>query len=148
MRMSLSIRPTKTTFKKVESEYYNYHKTLKEIARLREEIMNPFDEDPIDQTIIAGSNSVRSTGNPTDKIASRLLTHKQLNYLLEITEAIEKVYNALPDDYKKLVRVKYWNKDKDLKWDGIALECNIGRATAFRRRDEIIQATIEVLGWR
>lgn len=146
--MSLSIKPTKTTFKKVESEYYNYHKTLKEIARLREEIMNPFVEEPIDQTIIAGANSVRSTGNPTDKIASRLLTHKQLNYLLEITEAIEKVYNAVPDDYKNLVRHKYWSSDKSLTWDGIALKCNVSKRQAMRWRDELINATIEVLGWR
>jgi RinA family phage transcriptional activator len=146
--MSLAIKPTKTTFKKVESEWYSYHRTLKEIARLREEIMNPFDEDPEDKTIIKGANSVRETGNPTDRIATRLMTNKQLKYLTEITESIEQVYNALPDDYKKLVRVKYWNKDKDLQWDGIASECNVSRATAFRRRDEIIQATIELLGWR
>lgn len=146
--MSLSIKPTKTTFKKVESEYYNYHKTLKEIARLREEIMNPFVEEPIDQTIIAGANSVRSTGNPTDKIASRLLTHKQLNYLLEITQAIETVYNALPDDYKELVRLRYWSKDKELTWDGISLRLSVSRRQAFNWRSDIINATIEVLGWR
>jgi RinA family phage transcriptional activator len=146
--MSLSIKPTKTTFKKVESEYYNYHKTLKEIARLREEIMNPFVEEPIDQTIIAGTNSVRSTGNPTDKIASRLLTHKQLNYLLEIVEAIETVYNALPDDYKELVRLRYWSKEKDYTWDGIAVRLNVSRRQAFNWRSDIINATIEVLGWR
>jgi RinA family phage transcriptional activator len=143
--MSLAIKPTKTTFKKVESEWYSYHKTLKEIARLREEIMNPFNED-IDENIGGGRSN--QTSSPTERIATRLITHKQLNYLVDITNAIEQVYNALPEEYKKLVRVKYWNRDKSLQWDNIACECNVSRATAFRRRDEIIQATIEVLGWR
>jgi RinA family phage transcriptional activator len=146
--MSLAIKPTKTTFKKVESEWFNHHQTLKEIARLREEIMNPFDDDPDDKTIVSGANSVRQTGNPTDRIATRLVTHKQLNYLLEITQSIEKVYNAIPDDYKKLVRVKYWSKEKDLTWDGIAAKCNVSKRQAMRWRDEIVNATIEVLGWR
>jgi RinA family phage transcriptional activator len=142
--MGVAIKPTKTTFKKVEAEWYDYHKTLKEIARLREEIMNPFQEE--DENIGGGRSN--QTSSPTERIATRLMTNKQLKYLMEITEAIEQVYNALPDGYKKLVRVKYWNKDKTLQWDGIALECNVSRATAFRRRDEIIQATIELLGWR
>lgn len=146
--MGLAIKPTKTTFKKVESEFYNYHKTLKEIARLREEIMNPFDEEVNDPTVVAGANSVRMTGNPTEKIASRLITHKQLNYLTEITEAVEQVYNAIPDDYKKLVRYKYWGSEKDLTWDGIALKVNVSKRQAMRWRDEIINATIELLGWR
>lgn len=142
--MSISIKPTKTTFKKVESEWYNYHRTLQEIAKLREEIMNPFKE--IDENVGGGKSNM--TSSPTEQIATRLMTNKQLKYLMEITDAIEQVYNALPEEYQQLARAKYWNKEKDLQWDGIALKCNISRATAFRRRDEIIQATIKILGWR
>ncbi len=112
--------------------------------KLREEIMNPTQEE--DDNI--GGEKVFTNGSPTENIAIRLTTHKQLTYLQEITDAIEKVYNALPEDYKKLVRLRYWNKNKELTWDGIALELNVGRMTAFRWRDEIVQATIEVLGWR
>jgi RinA family phage transcriptional activator len=143
--MSLAIKPTKTTFKKVESEWYSYHKTLKEIARLREEIMNPFNED-IDENIGGGRNN--QTSSPTERIASRLITHKQLNYLVQVTNAIEEVYNALPDEYKNLVRYRYWSKEKDLVWDVIADKLNVSRRQAFNWRKEIINATIEVLGWR
>lgn len=145
--MTNAIKATKITFKKTEAEWYNYHHTLKEIARLREEIMNPFDEEP-DENYGGGVNSVRVPGDPTGKMATRLMTSKQLNYLTEIVEAIEKVYNALPDDYKELVRVKYWNKNKQLNWDGIALELNISKRQAQRWRNEIVQATVELLGWR
>ena len=142
--LTTAIKPTKITFKKTEAEWYNYHNTLKEIARLREEIMNPFDEEQ-DENVGGGKNNI--PGNPTEKIATRLTTHKQLNYLTEIVDAIEKVYNALPDDYKQLIRVRYWSGRK-LTWDIIADELHVHRSTAIRWRDEIIQATIELLGWR
>lgn len=143
--MTTAIKPTKITFKKTEAEWYNYHNTLKEIARLREEIMNPFKEFK-DENVGGGRSNL--PGSPTERIATRLTTHKQLNYLVEIVEAIENVYNALPDDYKKLVRLKYWNKKKQLTWDGIALELNVSKRQAMRWRDDIILATVEVLGWR
>lgn len=143
--MTQTIKPTKLAFKKAEAEWYNYHHTLKEIANLREEIMNPFKEFK-DENVGGGRSNL--PGSPTERIATRLTTHKQLNYLVEIVEAIENVYNALPDEYKKLVRLKYWNKKKQLTWDGIALELNVSKRQAMRWRDDIILATVEVLGWR
>lgn len=142
--MNAIIKPTKITFKKCEAEWYNYHNTLKEIAKLREEIMNPFQEENIN---LKGSKP-NIPDKPTERIATRLTTHKQLNYLTEVTEAIERVYNALPDDYKKLVRLKYWNKNERLTWQGIADKLNVSERQARRWRDEIIMATIELLGWR
>ena len=143
--MTTTIKPTKLAFKKAEAEWYNYHNTLKEIANLREEIMNPFKEFK-DENVGGGRSNL--PGSPTERIATRLTTHKQLNYLVEIVEAIENVYNALPNEYKKLVRLKYWNKKKQLTWDGIALELNVSKRQAMRWRDDIILATVEVLGWR
>ncbi|UOQ47774.1 transcriptional regulator [Gracilibacillus caseinilyticus] len=104
---------TKTTFKKVESEWFNYYKTLREIKLLEESILHPFDEDPADPTILKGVNSVRIPGNPTERTATRLTTHKQLNYLREIKNAIEMVFNSLPLEYKHFVRCKYWSYEKN-----------------------------------
>lgn len=143
--MTLAIELTKPTFKKIESEWFNYYDTVKEIELLREEIMNPFREE-IDENVGGGKSN--HIGKPTERIATRLTINKQLNYLTEIVEAIEKVYNVLPDDYKKLVRLRYWSKHRQLTWDGIAHELNVSRRQAFYWRDEIIQATSEVLGWR
>ncbi|MGM8215163.1 transcriptional regulator [Bacillaceae bacterium W0354] len=143
--MSLAIDLTKSTFKKIEAEWFNYHRTLKEINILREEIMNPYNEE-VDHNVGGGKSN--EVGKPTERIATRLTTNKQLKYLTEVTEAIEEVYNALPDDYKKLVQLRYWSKSRQLTWDGIALELNISRRQALYWRKEIIQATSEVLGWR
>ena len=134
---------TKPTFKKIEAEWFKYRQTVKEIQMLREEIMNPPKE--YDENIGGGRGS--EIGKPTERIATRLTTNKQLRYLTEIADAIEEVYNALPDDYKKLVQLRYWS-NRDLTWDGVALKLNVSRRQAIRWRDDIIQATNEVLGWR
>lgn len=144
--MATAIKVKKTTFKHIEAEWYNYHATLKEIANLREEIMYPMQEQE-DINIVKGSNSVRQPGDPTERIATRLTTNKRIKHLEDIVNAIESVYNALPDDYKKLVRIKYWSK-QDLNWEGIALKLNVSKRQSLRWRDTIIQATVEILGWR
>jgi len=145
--VTTAIKTKKLTFKQVESEWYDYHDTLKEISKLRESIMNPFDEEP-DTNTGGGANSVRKPGDPTGNMATRLTRNKQLNHLNDIVDAIDQVYNALPDNYKQLVRLKYWSKNRQLTWDGIALELNVSKRQAMRWRNEIIQATVEVLGWR
>ena|SRR5699024_537957 len=142
--MTDAIKTTKLAFKKAESEWYNYHNTLREIARLREEIMNPFQEEELN----TGGGQSNIPGDPTGKMATRLTTNKQLDYLNEIVTAIDNVYNAVPDDYKKLIKLRYWNSTKQLDWEGIALNCNISKRQAMRWRDEVIHTTIELLGWR
>ncbi|KAB8126922.1 transcriptional regulator [Gracilibacillus oryzae] len=146
MNKTLNIK--KTTFKHIEAEWYNYHWTLKEIAQLREEIMNPPVEIEEDINIVKGANSVRQPGDPTSRLAMNIVASKQLQHMDSIVRSIESVYNALPDDYKKLVRIRYWRRDRRLTWDGIAGELNVSKRQAMRWRDEIIQATIELLGWR
>lgn len=141
------IKITKTTFKKTEAEWFNYHKTLKEIKLLEDTILNPFEEQPDDPGIVKGANSVTDPGDPTYYSAARLTRHKQLNYLREIASAIETVYNELPRDHKRLVQVRYWS-NKNLQWDGIAEECYVSKRQAMRWRDAIVLATVEVLGWR
>jgi RinA family phage transcriptional activator len=138
------IEITKPTFKKVESEWFNFYDTKKEINLLEEVIMNPTKEEDDN----AGGGRSNSNTSPTERIATRLSTHKQLNYLREVHDAVQRVYNALEDDYQKLVRLRYWNKNNRLTWDGIALELNVSKRHAMRWRDEIIHATAEVLGWR
>lgn len=138
------VRIQKVTFKKMEAEWYNYHQTVKEIAVLREEIMNPYNEEVNENS---GGSSSGSVSSPTERIATRLTTNKQLKYLNEVATAIEQVYNALPENYKQLVRCRYWSKRKR-QWESIAHECNVSVRQAQRWRDEIVQATIEELGWR
>ncbi len=147
MSVLQDIKITKPTFKKCEAEWFNYHKTVKEIKLLEDAIMHPFDEEQDDPTIIKGATSVRDTGDPTGITAVRLTRHKQLNYLREIASAIETVYNELPKEHKKLVHIRYWS-NRYLTWNEIAEECSISSRQGQRWRDSIILATVEMLGWR
>ncbi|WP_017473290.1 hypothetical protein [Amphibacillus jilinensis] len=140
------IKVTKETFKKVEAEWRNYQQTLKEIKRLEETIINPYQETwQRDDNIGGGhANIIR---DPTQATALQLAKHKQLDYLKQIVQAIDTVYEKLSDEYQALVKVRYWSNRK-YTWDAIADQCFISKRQAMRWRDEIIHVTIEVLGWR
>lgn len=138
------VRLSSATRKYVEAEWEHYHETLEEIDSLKESILHPYEPDV---NVSGGQNSVRTITKETEDFAIRLTTHKQLNHLQEITGAIETVYHRLPEDKQRLVQYRYWSKE-DLTWDEVAKKCYISRRQALRWRDQIIIATISLLGWR
>lgn len=142
--METATKLKKATFSHIESELYSYKDTLREIDNLRKDIM--FTNENDDENIGGGRSSI--PGRPTERIATRLMTDKRLVKLEEIASAIEKVYTGLPEDYQKLVRLKYWTKPQLKTWDGIAREIPVSRRTSFNMRDEIVNTIAEVLGWR
>jgi RinA family phage transcriptional activator len=142
--VTTAIKLKKATFKHIESELYSYKDTLTEIEELRKDII--FTRESNDENIGGGRSSLPSS--PTEQIGTRLATHKRLGQLEQIANAIQKVYTGLPEDYQKLVRLKYWTKPQTLTWDGIANKIPVSRRTAFNMRDEIVNTIAEVLGWR
>lgn len=142
--MTVAVKLKKATFKHIESELYDYHDTLKEIDHLRKDIM--FCKESDDENIGGGRSSFISS--PTERIATILTTDKRLTRLEEVAHAIQKVYTGLPEDYQKLVRLKYWTVPQTLTWDGIADKLHVSRRQAFNWRDEIVNTIAEVLGWR
>ena len=129
------------TIRHVESELYDYHYTLKRIEERRQELMS----DPSREEGVPSSPSLPSS--TTERYATRLTMDRQLKELERVAAAVEHVYNLCDDDRKKLIRLKYWTKPQTLNWEGIAQQIPTSRATAFRWRDEIIQAVGEQLGW-
>ena len=142
--MTVVMKIKKPTFKHIESELYSYYDTLKEIDNIRKDIM--FCKENIDENVGGGRSSVPSS--PTEQIGTRLATHKRLNQLEEVANAISKVYTSLPFEYQRLMKIKYWDRPLLLTWDGIALELNVSKRTAYRMRDTIVFAIAEKLGWR
>ena len=134
----------KPTFKHIESELYSYHDTLREIQFLRTNLM--FCKENDDENIGGGRSSF--TSSPTEQIGTKLASHKKLNNLETITNAIEKVYTGLPESHQKLVKMKYWTRPQLKTWDGIAQELHVSRRQAIYWRNEIINTISEVLGWR
>lgn len=133
---------SKPTFKHIEAEFYKYHQTVREIKQLENEIIY---ETSRDENVGGGKGNLPS--RPTERKATRLATHRELKYLKDVVYAIETVYNLASEEYKELIRLRYWS-NRDLTWDGIANELHMSRRKAISMRDEIIMATAELLGWR
>ena len=132
------------TFQHVESELYAYHDTKKEIVRLKNEILHA--SAPRDENIGGGRSNL--PGDPTGRTATLLMTHRKIEQLERIVEAIEIVVERLPEKKREMVKLRYWDKPRTLTWDGVAMRIGIGRATAMRWRDEIVYAIAEKIGWR
>ena len=131
------------TFKHVESELYHYHDTKKEIERLKKDIL--LSSTPPDLT---GGGKSNMPGDPTGQTATLMVTHRKIEQLERIVEAIESVVSLLPDEKKKLIKLKYWTKPQTLTWEGIAKELHVSRRTAINWRDDIVYAIAEKIGWR
>lgn len=134
---------SKPTFKHIEAEFYKYHQTVREIKKLEQEIIQSTGKH--DENVGGGRSNLPTS--QTEFKAIRLATHKELQYLKDVAYVIETIYNISPEDYKKLIRLKYWS-NRDLKWDAIADELHMSRRKALSMRNEIILAAAELLGWR
>ena len=134
---------SKATFKHIEAELYKYNQTVKEIQKLRYNVIQSTEDR--DENV-GGGRSGRIS-NPTEEAATRLTTHKQLEYLEDIAYSIETVHNLASEDYRQLIQIRYWS-GKEYTWDGLALELKRNKRTVQRWRNEIVGAIAEVLGWR
>lgn len=139
----------KGVFNRVEAILYCYPQMKKEIQMIRESIM--FDKEEIDENVGGGRPSL--PGKPTERIATRLAMDRDLEQLERIVQAVEEVYNSLPNEYKRLVELRYWTSRKykweqKMTWERIAKEIHVSERQALRWRDEIVYAIAEKLGWR
>lgn len=136
----------KATFKHVEAELYQYPHTVKEIKKRRLELLHPYLEE-VDENTGMGVNSVRSVSRPTEQMATRLTADRRLRNLEEIAEAIEAVYNDLPDKQKEFVRMRYWSGRQNASPVKIAMETEVSERTVHNYRRRIIEAIAERIGW-
>ena len=131
----------KGVFDRVQAILYCYPQMKKEIQMIRESIM--FDKEEIDENVGGGRPSL--PGKPTERIATRLATDKDLEKLERTVKAVEEVYHSLPDEYKRLIQLRYWTSrqyrwEQKMTWERIADELHISRPTVFRMRKEVIEA--------
>lgn len=139
-----TIKISRGAFQHVESELYAYHDTKKEIVRLKNEILHA---SPVrDEN--AGGGRGNLPGDPTGRTAVLMVTHRRIEQLERIVEAIESVVERLPEKKRELVKLKYWTRPQTLTWDGIALRLDVSRRTAINWRNEIVYAIALKMGWR
>lgn len=145
---SQTITTHKDAFRHVEAELYAYPFRKKEIARLRNEILTPYDDEPDDKTVVKGKNSVRLPGDPTGRQAIMLASHARLMHLERVSDAIEEVLDRLSERQRKMVEIKYWTKPQRLTTVGICELVEISDRTYSRWRRQIVHGIAEILGWK
>ena len=137
-----SVKLSMGAFKHVESELYRYHETKKTLETLKNNILY---SSPKPDLYGGGKSNI--PGDPTGRKATLISVHKKIESFESIVGAIEHVYERLPEEKQKLVRLKYWTQPQTLTWDGIAMELNVSRRTAINWRDGIVYAIADLLGW-
>ena len=142
--MGATVKLHKSTFQHVEAELYRYHETKKEIVRIKNDIL--YGTSPPDENVGGGRSNI--PGDPTGKAGTLLASHRRLEQMERIVDAIESVYDRLPDVKRRLIELRYWARPQMLTWDGIAIELKTSRRQAIRWRDEIVFAIAELVGWR
>lgn len=135
----------KGVFQHVEAELYAYPFRKREIARLREEIMHPYDEEINDPGVVKGKNSVRQPGDPTGRKAVALAS--KLHNVERITDAIDYAYGKLNEQQREFVKLKYWTQPQQLTATGIALQLGVEDRTCRRWRSRFVQDIADFLGW-
>lgn len=141
--MKLDYDLTKSTFKYVESLWFNYKDMLKK--------MNDIENDVVNQNDV--NADIKAKGLTSDPTASMVFKkdyarkNKQYKTLEINVNAIDDVYNNLPDCYKEVARARYFTNSKIAhSWEEIAIKINYSERHARRIRDMIVVATAEKLG--
>ena len=124
----------------IEEEIRLYHKSLKEIERMRNDIITGTKQQCNDGSQRCGLS------DPTGQLVAVLVEDKQIKRMEEVTKAITEVYNELEEHKQRLIRIRYWKRPQTLTWDGIALELNVSRSQAIRWRNGIVYAVGKRLG--
>lgn len=138
------MRLKRSTFLYLENELTHYHDTLKEIERIRRDIL--FGVDSSDENIGGGKSNLPS--DQTSAKALRLATNTRLEHLERLTDVIDIVYDRVQNEKKKLIQLMYWDRPRLLTWDGVAAKLHIHKRTAFRWRKEILNAIAEKAGYK
>lgn len=133
----------KGVFQHVEAEIFAYPYRKREIARLREDILVP--HQPTDENRGGGKSNM--PGDPTGKKAMGLATHAKLYNLERVADAIDEVFNKLPQVKQEFIQVKYWTTPQRLTTVGICEKLGISDRTFSRWRGQFVHDVAEILGW-
>jgi RinA family phage transcriptional activator len=130
------MRLSKAVFRYIEHELYNLEATKKEIAELKEDIIN--------ETVIS---DVRVSGgelsDTTCKRAMKLMTSKVLARMTKTVSTLERTLAKLSGEHRMIYELKYC-QGKD--WEIVCETIPISRTTYFRMRQEMIILAAQELG--
>ncbi|PNY85058.1 transcriptional regulator [Staphylococcus agnetis] len=132
----------KSTVIYLEGELRQYPNIDKDINRVREEVLNPWQ--PTDENIGGGRSS--ENVSVTEIKATRVVNDRRLAQLTRVKVAIEIVYNSTTDEGRKLMDLYYFTKPRTLNLTGVADSIHISKSTAYNLRKGILNMLADELG--
>ncbi|MCY1587594.1 transcriptional regulator [Staphylococcus pettenkoferi] len=132
----------KSTQRYLESELSNYRHIDKDIQRVREEVLNPWQ--PTDTNI--GGDRVHSNVSVTEIKATRVVNDRRLSQLARMKSAIDIVYRTSSKESQQLMDIYYFKKPRTLNLTGVAQEICVSKSTAYELRREILTKLADELG--
>lgn len=135
---------SRTDIKKLEDYWIKYEEYKKRMQFREWEIMNPHREQ--DENIGGGKSN--RTSDTTFVKAAALVEDKKYNNFKAIVDGIANLYAQLDDDQKKIVDMRYWDKESNCyEWEDIADELFMSRNKVLRKRNLLLDKTAEVTGF-
>lgn len=125
----------------IEAELRNYHRIKRELDSAEKDI--------IFATPKRDANShIKSTkiSKPTETAAMKIQRDKRIRHMRRVIEAIEIVVEGLPEEKRKLIELKYWQRGKKLTDTGVARLIPCAERTVYRWNNEIIGDIAKELG--
>jgi RinA family phage transcriptional activator len=116
-------------WKYVEGELYSFEYTKSELAELRASI------EGLGSVSFVTPRAEHTLRSPTEERAITVLTNKAIVYMTRTISQIERAFERLGPEYRKL----YWLWYRQCRtWGEICLEMNISEAVCFRRRRKLV----------
>ena len=72
---------------------------------------------------------------------------EQSAHMKKIVEGLNELYPTLDDDLKKIVQMRYWDKEECYEWEDIADEIGYSRTRTLRKRNVLLNKTADAIGF-
>ena len=126
---------SKSIFRYIEHELYNYEQTKKDLALYREQIL--------EGTAYPEVSVQSGPGDVTQSKAIKLTSSAFVVQAERVISSVDKALTILGDKHRELFRLKY---QTGVSWPNITLDMGISDRTYYRIRRELVTTVGQQLG--
>ncbi|MCI9682069.1 MAG: hypothetical protein HFI26_11875 [Lachnospiraceae bacterium] len=113
----------------IERVIRRYPESKKEYIEVCRDVVDARPESLLQSGIVLGG----IPGNPTEKAVMKIMDTPRMRRLYREIQAVEAVYNQLPADHQKVIRVRFWS-DRERKISYLRMAESVNYKEAQMRR--------------
>ncbi len=127
-------------FRRAEAALYNYPERSDEVERIEGQALGA-----IHNSSVSAHQRTDCHTSSVERGAIMLADAKDLDEWRKETRAVKRAYDGLKWKEKKLVRLKYWDKESLWRTQELAKELQVSRWTVGEWRKNVVEAVWEEL---